>query len=269
MHLNIMCIGDIVGKTGVRAVYSLLSELKKKYKIDYAIANCENANEGFGVNYEIIKNLFETEIDVLTSGNHIWHDTEDVKKILKANKRLLSPANYPVDFGNGYFIDTRKIKEIEYNICIINLQGRKRMYDIDCPFKKADIILKEIKSKNLKNTIIIVDMHADAVEEKEAMAYYLDGRVNLVYGTHTHVQTADYRISNNHTAYISDIGATAPTGGVIGYRYENSLQRVLTQIPVKNEVIDKPATLHGIILKVDENNLKSLEISIIKEESSF
>ncbi|MEW6335280.1 MAG: TIGR00282 family metallophosphoesterase, partial [Thermodesulfobacteriota bacterium] len=212
--MKILFIGDIVGKPGRRAVRELLPGIVEDHRIDLVIANCENAAAGFGVTGEVIEELQDCRIDVLTSGNHIW-DKKEILEIIEGCDRLLRPANYPAGApGRGCLVMTAPGG---LRVGVINLAGRVFMHPLDCPFRTAD---REIGTLKSRADVIIVDMHAEATSEKIAMGWYLDGRVGAVVGTHTHVQTADERILPGGTGYITDAGMTGPFDSVIGIRRE-------------------------------------------------
>lgn len=252
--MKILFIGDIVGKPGRNAIRELLPGIVSRNGIDCVIANCENAAAGFGVTRDVVDELFQSHIDVLTSGNHIW-DKKEVMDFIQDFKRLLRPANYPVGtpgFGS-LVIPTRS----DVNVGIINLAGRIFMPSLDCPFRTAE---KEIERLKPTTSIIIVDVHGEATSEKKALGWFLDGRVSAVLGTHTHVQTADEAILPQGTAYISDVGMTGPFDSVIGIKKEEIITRFLTQIPNKFDVAKGDVRLQGVILDVDEKSGKSTHI---------
>lgn len=222
-----------------------MPELKKKHLFDFCIANSENAAGGFGLTREIAQKIYHYKVDVQTSGNHIW-DRREIVTYLDATPKLLRPANYPEGtpgFGYGLFDAHNGSK-----VGVINLMGRTFMADTDCPFRKAESILKELKDKT---KIIIVDFHAEATSEKQSMGWFLDGRVSAVIGTHTHVQTADERIFPGGTAFITDVGMTGPYESVIGVRKEDALERFLTQLPKRMALADKDVRLCGLLVEID------------------
>lgn len=240
--MNILFIGDIVGKPGRRAVRELLPGLIEDRRIDLVIANCENAAAGFGVTPEIIEELLEARIDIMTSGNHIW-DKKEILEWMDNCEMLLRPANYPEGApGRGSAV-IRSSNGIP--VGVLNVAGRVFMHPIDCPFRTAD---REIEALRQKAQIIIVDMHAEATSEKVAMGWYLDGKVTAVLGTHTHVQTADQRILSRGTAYITDVGMTGPCDSVIGINKEAILQRFLLQIPNRFDVAKRDVRLQGVLV---------------------
>ncbi len=252
--VRILVLGDVIGRPGIRAVVTGLSALRRTYKADFVIVNGENADEGFGLSPEISEQIFSAGADIITSGNHIWQH-EDVADVLNGSKPVLRPANYPKGCP-GQGVAVLNVRGV--SIAVVNLQGRRRMPAIDCPFRK----MRELKKKELVGAnLLVVDFHAEATEEKEALAFMLDGSATLVYGTHTHVQTADERILSGGTAYITDVGATGPRDSVIGFEPEISIERSITLVPHKNCVLDHAAVLNGVFVVADaETGLaKSIE----------
>ncbi len=246
MIRSILAIGDIIGPPGMRAVYTLLPGLKKAHKADLTIVNGENAADGYGLTPELAEIIFAAGADVITTGNHIWQQKE-INRYLDEQPGILRPANYPSkNPGHGHCI----VERHGFRYAVINLQGRQRMWPIDCPFQKVSALLRKIKNDA---DAFIVDFHADDPQEKEALAYYLDGRVSAVYGTHTHIQTADHRILPKGLGYTSDIGATGPGNSIIGFNAEIGIQRNLTDLPLRNEVSSNPAVLNGFLMRIDEN----------------
>jgi metallophosphoesterase (TIGR00282 family) len=243
--MKILFIGDIVGKPGRRAIRELLPSLIEERRIDFVIANCENAAAGFGVTAEIVEELLSGQIDVLTSGNHIW-DKKEVMDFIGECEALLRPANYPDGAPGRGSVVVRSRGGVP--VGVINLAGRVFMHPIDCPFRTAD---REIEKIRKKAAVMIVDMHAEATSEKIAMGCYLDGRVSAVLGTHTHVQTADDRILPGGTACITDVGMTGPFDSVIGIKRDAILQRFVLQIPNKFDVAKGDVRLQGVLVEVD------------------
>ena len=242
--MNILMVGDVYGEPGRQAVTKLLPRLRQEHAIDFAVVNVENAAGGFGVTAPIARQILEAGADVLTSGNHIWDKKEIVEYITKENL-LLRPANFPAGTpGVGHVT----VKCGPHKVAVLNLMGRVFMLPIDCPFRAADAILPELR----KDTpIILVDMHAEATSESLAMGWYLDGRVSAVVGTHRHVQTADERVLLGGTAYITDLGLTGPTDGVIGVDRDQIIQRFLQQMPIRFETAKGPAALQGVVIALD------------------
>jgi len=244
-EINVLFIADIIGKPGLNIVKHHLPSLKKKYNIDLCIANGENGAGGKGLTEAIANEYFYLGINVITSGNHIF-DKSKLHKFLNENKAILRPLNYPPsNDGRGSLIVNL---EENIKVAIINAQGRTFMYSIDCPFRT---ISEEINRLTTTTPIIIVDFHAEATAEKVAMGWYLNGKVSAVIGTHTHVQTADERILNKGTAYITDAGMTGPYDSVIGLKKEIALDRFIKQIPLRYEIADTDVHFCGILLKID------------------
>ena len=246
-------VGDIFGEPGRTALARLLPGLRQQHAIDFCVVNVENAAAGFGVTPAIARQFLAEGADVLTSGNHIWDKREIVEYIARENL-LLRPANYPVGTpGVGHI----SVKCGPHKVAVLNLMGRVFMLPIDCPFRKADEIVPELRRET---PIVLVDMHAEATSESQAMGWYLDGRVSAVIGTHRHVQTADERVLPGGTAYITDVGMTGPTEGVIGVDRDVILQRFLQQMPVRFEPAKGPAALHGAVIAVDPDSGRALDI---------
>jgi len=251
--MNILMVGDVYGEPGRQAIAKLLPRLRREHAIDFAVVNVENAAGGFGVTAPIARQILEAGADVMTSGNHIWDKKEIVEYITRENL-LLRPANFPAGTpGVGHV----SVKCGPHRIAVVNLMGRVFMLPIDCPFRRADEILPELRKET---PIILVDMHAEATSESLAMGWHLDGRVSAVVGTHRHVQTADERVLPGGTAYITDLGMTGPTEGVIGVDREQILQRFLHQMPTRFETAKGPAALHGVVIVVDPDTGRASSI---------
>ncbi|MFQ6082493.1 MAG: TIGR00282 family metallophosphoesterase [Candidatus Aminicenantia bacterium] len=261
--VRILFLGDIVGRSGRKALKRFLPEIEKQYSIDFIIANGENAAGGIGLTEKVGKELLE-EIDILTSGNHIW-DKKEALAFLDKNSRILRPANFPP--GNpgkgGVITPDRKGRKI----AVLNLQGRIFMEPIDCPFQVA---VKEIEKLKRMTSIIIVDFHAEATSEKQALGWYLDGKVSALIGTHTHVLTADERILPGGTAYITDVGMIGGINSVIGIKKEQAIKRFLTAIPQRFEVGKGRKILSGTYLEIDSSSGKAISIKrIMKMEDEI
>lgn len=256
--MKILLIGDIIGNSGVKKVKELIPEFKKQNNIDFVIANGENSAEGMGITLKIFEDLKKCGIDMVTMGNHTWGKKEIFNFI--NDESLVRPANYPEGVqGAGY-----RIKECNgKKIAVINLMGRVDINILtENPFLKADKIIKQIQNNV---DIIIVDFHAEATAEKIALGYYLDGRVTCVFGTHTHVQTADEKILEKGTGYITDIGMTGPEKSVIGMDVAASIKRFVTTLPEKYKVSDdKNIILTGCILEINDETSRIEKITRIK-----
>lgn len=246
--MKILFIGDIVGRPGRQMVARHLSSLIDRHLVDLVVANAENAAAGFGVTHDVVEELLGLGVDVLTTGNHVW-DKKEAFPILEQEPRLLRPANYPPGLpGKGWGVFHTSADQ---PVAVVNLEGRVFMNNLDCPFRAADAILEELAAMS---PIVLVDFHAETTSEKGAMASYLDGRVSAVLGTHTHVQTADERLMPGGTAFISDAGMTGSRDSVIGIRKELSVERFLTQLPVRFEVAKKEPMLCAVVVTVNETS---------------
>ena len=245
--MKILAIGDIVGEIGIKKVRDVLPKMKKNENIDFVIANGENSADGMGITSNIFKELLALGIDAITMGNHTW-GKKDIFSFI-SNKQLIRPANYPDGVGgNGYGIYECHGKKIG----VIDLIGRVDISVLsENPFIVADKIIEKIKRQT---DIIIIDFHAEATAEKIAMGYFLDGRANVIFGTHTHVQTADEKILENGTAYITDIGMTGPKKSVIGMNIDTSIKRFLTTLPEKYKLAEGEAMFNGCLFELDEDN---------------
>ncbi len=223
-----------------------LGSLVDRHMIDLVVANAENAAAGFGVTPDVVAELFDAGVDVLTTGNHVW-DKKEALPILEQERRLLRPANYPPGLpGRGWGVFRTSA---DVPVAVVNLEGRVFMNNLDCPFRAADAILEALPGRP---PVVLVDFHAETTSEKNALGAYLDGRVSAVLGTHTHVQTADERLMPGGTAFISDAGMTGSRDSVIGIRKELSVERFLTQLPVRFEVAKREPMLCGVVVTVDE-----------------
>jgi 2',3'-cyclic-nucleotide 2'-phosphodiesterase len=252
--MRVLFVGDVFGKAGRLVVQDLLHGLIHDRQIDYCIANVENAAGGFGVTPEIADEMLRSEIDLLTTGNHIW-DKRAIVPYLAEQPRLLRPQNYPSSApGTGVYIGNTSAG---VRIGVVNLQGRVFMPTLDCPFAAGDSAVSYIRKQT---PIVLVDFHGEASSEKQAFAWYMDGRVSAVVGTHTHVQTADERILPRGTAYITDLGMTGPYDSVIGSVPDIALQRFLTGIPVRLEPASGNPRLCGAIIDIDEQNGRATSI---------
>lgn len=256
--MRLLIIGDIVGRSGRRAVKVNVGSLRKEFRLDFVIANGENAAGGKGITEEIARELFSYGVDVLTMGNHVWNKREAFEYIDRET-RIVRPANYPPGtpgLGWAVYDTTGNVK-----VAVINLAGRIFQEPLDCPFRKADDIIARVKEKA---RIIIVDFHAEATSEKAAMGWYLAGRVSAVVGTHTHVQTADERILPGGTAYITDLGMTGPMDSVIGVKKEAAIRKFVTQIPQYFEVAAGPFQFNGVLIEIGEDTGEATDIQRIQ-----
>jgi 2',3'-cyclic-nucleotide 2'-phosphodiesterase len=254
--MNVLLIGDVMGKPGRKAVAALLPGLRQELRIDVVLANGENAAAGRGITEATAQELFDAGVDVITSGNHIW-DQREIIPILDHETPILRPANYP-PAAPGRGIVTQK------GLTVLNLQGRTFMPETDDPFRAADAALSNLP----EGAIVVVDMHAEATSEKQAMGRYLDGRVAAVVGTHTHVPTADARILPGGTAYVTDAGMVGHSESVIGNDIQSVLKRMLTGMPTRLPVAENssPVTFNAILIEIDESRRRARRIERIDRE---
>jgi 2',3'-cyclic-nucleotide 2'-phosphodiesterase len=256
--MKLLFFGDVVGKPGRQALKQRLSALAASEGADFIVANCENSSGGIGVDPGTARELLSMGVNVLTSGNHIWHRKEIVD-YLEASDRLLRPANFaPGVPGRGWSL----FETPKGTVAVVNLIGRVFMAPADCPFRAADEILQRIGSRA---RVILVDMHAEATSEKVAMGRYLDGRVSAVVGSHTHVQTADEMMLPKGTAFITDTGMCGPLDSVIGMRTDQVLKRFIDQLPVRYDVGEGPPLLQAVAIDVDESTGRARGIRRIRE----
>jgi len=245
--VRILFIGDIVGKSGRQVLIENLEDLCQQHRPDLVIVNGENSAAGFGITPKIADQLLKLGVDALTGGNHSW-DRKEIFDYIGDQPRLLRPENYPPGTpGQGVYIATTANGK---RVAVINMMGQVFMGSIlACPFQAMDRLLDELAGEA---DVVFVDFHAEASSEKQALAYYLDGRVAAVVGTHTHVPTADERVLPEGTAFISDVGMTGCYDSVIGMNPQGSLHRFLTKMPQRLEVADGPAELRGVLVEIDE-----------------
>jgi len=256
--MKVLCIGDIMGEPGRRAVARALPRLVAQRQVDVVIGNGENVAGGFGITPELAEELFDMGLSVITTGNHAWDKKEALEYFLRQS-RLLRPANYPAGVpGNGSVVVETPGGE---RLGVLQLMGRAYMPTIDCPFQVAKRELAKIK---LETPAIIVDMHAEATSEKMAMGHYLDGDVTAVVGTHTHVQTADEQILPKGTAYITDIGMSGPLHSVIGVRKELAIEKFLTGMPRRFEVASGPSVFCALLIELDGRLGKAIDMERIR-----
>lgn len=256
--MRLLMIGDIVGRSGRRAVKVNVNGLKREFDLDLVIANGENAAGGKGITRELAQELFSSGVDVLTMGNHVWNKKEAFDYINRET-RIVRPANYPPGtpgLGANVYDTRRKVK-----VAVINLAGRVFLQALDCPFRKADELVAKMKEKA---RVVVVDFHAEATSEKVAMGWYLAGRVSAVVGTHTHVQTADENVLPGGTAYITDLGMTGAWNSVIGVKKEIIINKFVTQIPQHFEVASGPYQFNGVVIDIDEETGEASSIRRIQ-----
>jgi metallophosphoesterase (TIGR00282 family) len=259
--LRILAIGDVVGQPGLRALFTGLGEVVRRTGADLVVANAENAADGFGLDPAAAERLFACGVHVITSGNHIWQRRE-IWPMLDTRAELLRPENYPAGVpGHGHCSITVR----DTPVLVLNLEGRVNLSPLRDPFAVGRSLLRQARGKT---RVTVVDFHAESVEEKEALAAWLDGEAAVVFGTHTHVQTADERLLPRGTAYITDIGMTGPTEGVIGMRRDTAIHRSLSQMPLKMAVQEGPAEIQGCLVTVDARTGRATAIERIRERSA-
>ncbi|MGX0195298.1 TIGR00282 family metallophosphoesterase [Staphylococcus haemolyticus] len=262
--MRILFIGDIVGKVGRNAIAEYLPKIKQSYRPTVSIVNAENAAHGKGLTEKLYKQLLRDGVDFMTMGNHTYGQREIYDFIDDAN-RMVRPANFPSEAPG---VGMRFIQINDIKLAIINLQGRSFMQDIDDPFKKADQLIEEAKKET---NFIFVDLHAETTSEKNAMGWYLDGRVSAVVGTHTHIQTSDERVLPNGTGYITDVGMTGYYDGILGINRDEVIERFITSLPQRHVVPDDGrSVLSGVIIDLDKDGkTKRIERILINDDHPF
>lgn len=261
--MRLLFVGDVVGKPGRKALMSLLSELVDRRRVDYTVVNIENAAGGFGITPEVVAELAELPIDCYTSGNHIW-DKKEGLRLLDERDDILRPANYPEgNPGRGLHVGS---SAAGIRVATINLEGQIFMKPLPSPFDAADRLLAGL-DRDVK--VILVDFHAEATSEKQAMGFYLDGRVTAVLGTHTHVPTADARLLPGGTALVTDVGMTGPYESIIGHRPDKGLRRFLLRTPSPLEVAKRDVRLAAALVEVDEETGRASQVEslLVKMEA--
>lgn len=258
--MKILIVGDVVGRPGRKAFKKYTKELREKNNIDVVIVNGENSAAGKGVSRKSLDELYAGGADIVTSGNHIW-DKREVYEVIDTDPYLVRPANYPEGApGKGWCLYPFKAK----NLAVINMSGRAFMPEMDCPFQKIEDVLSEIGDQA---DIKILDFHAETTSEKMAMGFYLDGRVQVVVGTHTHIQTADERILPEGTAYITDLGMVGPWNSVLGVKSDIIIKKFTTCMPARFDLADGPAVYSAIVVEIDDTTNKPVGVEriLIKE----
>jgi 2',3'-cyclic-nucleotide 2'-phosphodiesterase len=245
--MKILFVGDVVGRSGRRLVREMLPGIQEANRVDLTIVNVENAAGGFGITKEVAREIRSYGVDVMTTGNHVW-DKAEAMEYLNQEPRLLRPGNYPRGApGSGAYLGETAAG---IPVAVLNIQGRVFMPLTDCPFQTVQ---REMQRLRRDNAVIIVDFHAEATSEKQAMGWFLDGQVAAVVGTHTHVPTADARVLPKGTAYVSDVGMTGPFDSIIGMKVENSMKRFLTGLPSRFETASDYPRLCSVLIDVDES----------------
>jgi metallophosphoesterase (TIGR00282 family) len=259
--IRVLFVGDIVGGAGRRALSAHLEALVDRERVDFVVVNVENAAGGYGLTAKILEELEELPVHVWTTGNHVWDRREGIP-LLDAHPALLRPANYPDgNPGRGWCVEETAAG---LAVAVVNLQGQAFMGPIDNPFRRADRVLEEIAAADPEVRVVVVDMHAEATSEKQAMGWYLDGRVTAVLGTHTHVPTDDERILPGGTAFQTDVGMTGPYESVIGMRREAALERFLFNTPRALEPAKRDVQLRGVLVDADEESGQACAIRRVR-----
>ncbi len=259
--IRILFVGDVMAKVGRRLLATHLEGLIDRERVDFVVANLENAAGGFGITPQVMEELDALPVDVWTSGNHIWDKKEGIP-LLDAYPTLIRPANYPEgNPGRGWVVEETAAG---VPVAVVNLQGQAMMPPIDNAFRVADRVLAEIAEARPEVRVIVVDMHAEATSEKQAMGWHLDGRVTAVLGTHTHVPTADERILPGGTALQTDVGMTGPYESIIGMRPEKVLERFLLNTPRPFEPARRGGELRGAVVEADPETGRALSIRRIR-----
>ncbi|MGM8366457.1 TIGR00282 family metallophosphoesterase [Virgibacillus sp. W0181] len=263
--MKVLFIGDVVGSPGREMVKEYLPKLREKYRPSATIINGENAASGKGITEKIYKNFLEWGAQAITMGNHTWAKKE-IFEFIEEAKYLIRPANYP-EGTPGQSLVFVPVNNLE--IAVINMQGRTFLSTLDDPFRKIDELIKIAKKRT---NLIFIDFHAEATSEKQAFAWYVDGRASAVVGTHTHTQTADERILDKGTAYITDVGMTGPYDGILGVDRQSVMKQFLTNLPVRFEVTKEgKRQLNGCIITLDEKTGSATEIKriLINDDHPF
>lgn len=257
--IRVLCIGDVVGGTGRRAVRELVPVLRQRHGLALVIANAENAAGGVGLTIKTARELLDHGVDVITNGNHVWKYKE-ILSLLDSEPRVLRPLNYPPGTpGRGHGVFTT---EAGHKVAVLNLEGRAFMDPLPCPFAAADQALEQLRQQT---PVVVTDLHAEATSEKRAMGWHLDGRVSALFGTHTHVQTADNEVLPQGTGYITDLGMTGPHHSVIGARVEPVLTHFRTLRPAPFGVAKHDVRLCGALFEIDADTGHAVAVTRVKE----
>lgn len=253
--MKILCVGDVVGSIGCKMLRKVLPSIKQKYSIDVCIVNGENAADGNGLTPTAVKNIFDSGADVITGGNHTYRRRE-IYDVLDSTPGIIRPANYPTNApGKGFCVVDRG----RYRVTVINLLGVVYMNPLACPFDTLDSLLKEANNPKF----CVVDFHAEATAEKKALAFYADGRISAMFGTHTHVQTADEQILPKGTGYITDVGMTGPSISVLGIRPEQAVFKMHDKLPVRFNTAEGPCQINAVLFTLSDTTGKTTDIERI------
>jgi metallophosphoesterase (TIGR00282 family) len=256
--IRILAIGDVVGRPGRRFLRSRLPEVVARENVEFVIVNGENAASGLGITRALAKEIHAAGADVITTGDHVWR-RQDVRQALVADRNLLRPHNFPAGAPGAGVVVTRTRSGVP--VRVVNLLGRIFMDPVDCPFECMERILQESREP----AVTIVDMHAEATSEKGALAWAADGRITAVVGTHTHVQTADERILERGTAFITDLGMTGAVRSVLGRKVEQVVEKFRSRIYVAMDVADGEMQMGGAVITVEPETGRALDIQRVTE----
>ena len=257
--MNVLAIGDVIGKIGCTFLREKLPQLKKIREVDVVIVNGENSSDGNGITPAAAEYLFSSGVDVITTGNHAFRRKESYD-LYDSCEFLIRPANFPNGTTPGRGMTILDMGKIQ--VAVINLMGTAYLEPLDCPFKEADRLIAQAKEANAK--IIIVDFHAEATGEKRAMGYYLDGRVSAMFGTHTHVQTADATVLPHGTGYITDAGMTGPIHSVLGVKTEIIIKKFTEKLPQRFDIATGDCKMNCVLMEIDEKTGKTVNIEAIE-----
>jgi len=259
--MKILFFGDIVGKIGRKAITKILLKLQKELQPDLVMANVENLAHGKGVTEKTLQEMLDAGIDVFTSGNHVLK--KDIEILENKNFPIIRPANYPSSVPGKEYL---KLKVNKKDVYIFNFMGRVFIReDFDCPFRKFDELYKDLKIK--KDDIVLIDFHTETTSEKNAFAFYVDGRVSAVIGTHTHIPTADEKVLPNGTGFITDVGMVGAVDSVLGVAKEGIIETFLTQIGSKHEMVDEGEVVaNAVLLDIDEKSGKCKKIERVQRK---
>ncbi len=265
--MRVLVFGDVFGRPGRQAVKSAILKWTRQLEIDFIVINGENAVHGKGINQKVAEEFYQMGVDVITTGNHAWDQSESLS-YFEQEPRLLRPYNYPSTSlftppGRGYGIYTSTNKP-HLKLAVINLMGRVFMDPIDCPFHKGKALISELHAQGIHH--ILVDFHGEASSEKQAFSYFVDGSVSAVLGTHSHVQTADEKILEKGTAYLTDIGMSGCFDSVIGTKKEIAIRKFISKMPAKFEPAEGPGGYGAVMLDIDESTGRTIHIQRIREE---
>lgn len=256
--MNILCVGDVVGNAGCAHLRRVLPAVKRQYGVDVCVVNGENAADGNGLTPAAAEHIFQSGADVITGGNHTFRRRE-LYEALDANPALLRPANYPASApGRGLCVVDRG----RYQVAVVNLMGVVFLEPLSCPFDTLDALLRDAGNPKF----CIVDFHAEATAEKKALAYYADGRVSAVFGTHTHVPTADEQILPGGTAFLTDVGMTGPIHSVLGVRPEQSIAKMHGKLPVRFSTADGPCRMNAVLISLSDTTGRATAVERLNVE---